>query len=124
MILHLDTSVLVEAFAGSRPGFNRLVDLIAQNHRLAMSSVALYEWLRGPRTPAELEVQQALMPIEAAYPFAPAEAALAATLYTTVRRPRGRDLDLAIAACAIAHDAALWTTNRKDFEDVPGLRLL
>ena len=31
---------------------------------------------------------------------------------------------LAIAACAIEHDAVLWTANTKDFDDIPGLRLL
>jgi predicted nucleic acid-binding protein len=41
-----------------------------------------------------------------------------------VRRPRGRDLDLAIAACAIEHDAVLWTASTRDFDDIPGLRLL
>ena len=31
---------------------------------------------------------------------------------------------LAIAATAIAQNAALWTLNRADFADIPGLRLL
>jgi predicted nucleic acid-binding protein len=30
---------------------------------------------------------------------------------------------LAIAACAIAHDAVLWTLNRSDFADMPDLKL-
>ena len=33
------------------------------------------------------------------------------------------DVDLAIAACAIEWGAALWTLNRSDFDDVPGLTL-
>jgi predicted nucleic acid-binding protein len=41
-----------------------------------------------------------------------------------VRRPRGREIDLAIAATAIVHDAALWTLNPRDFADVPRLRLI
>jgi predicted nucleic acid-binding protein len=32
-------------------------------------------------------------------------------------------MDLAIAACAIAREAELWTLNPADFEDIPGLRL-
>ena len=38
--------------------------------------------------------------------------------------PRGRDLDLAVAACALAHEAALRALNPGDFSDVPGLKLL
>ena len=51
--------------------------------------------------------QEALYPKEAVLPFGPQEAAVAARLYRAVRRPRGRELDLAIAACAIARDADL-----------------
>ena len=57
-------------------------------------------------------------------PFGPAEAALAAELYRQVPRPRGRELDLAIAASAILQDAALWTLNPRDFADLPRLRLV
>jgi len=37
---------------------------------------------------------------------------------------RERKLDLAIAATAILHDAALWTLNPRDFADIPRLRLV
>jgi predicted nucleic acid-binding protein len=40
-----------------------------------------------------------------------------------VARPRGREIDLAIAACALAVDARLWTLTPRDFRDVPGLQL-
>jgi predicted nucleic acid-binding protein len=48
---------------------------------------------------------------------------LAARLYASVSRPRGRETDLLIAACAIVSEAALWTLNEADFEDIPGLRV-
>jgi predicted nucleic acid-binding protein len=54
----------------------------------------------------------------------PAEALLAAEIYTTINRPRGREIDIAIAACAIAHGAQLWTVNKVDSKDIPGLKLL
>jgi predicted nucleic acid-binding protein len=122
--VHLDTSALVGAFAGSRPEIARLTGLLSDGHRLSLSTVALYEWLRGPRTAAELDIQTGLVPSESVCTFGTEEAALAARLYQSVRRPRGRDLDLAIAACALAHNAVLWTLNRKDFDDIPGLELI
>jgi predicted nucleic acid-binding protein len=82
-----------------------------------------YEWLRGPRLPQELALADRLFPRESAIVFGPAEAALSARLYRSVRRPRGREIDLAIAACAIVRNAELWTMNPNDFRDVPGLRL-
>jgi len=81
----------------------------------------LYEWLRSPRLPQELGAQEALWPSDSAIPFGFAEAALSANKST--RRPRGREIDLAIAACAISRQAELWTLNTSDFVDLPGLRL-
>lgn len=124
MIVHLDTSALVDAVAGERRGYQRLAALVQADHRLAISTIALYEWLRGPRTARELVSQAELLPPDAVVAFGQESAERAATLYRAVRRPRGRALDLAIAACAIAHDAVLWTANRRDFDDIPGLRLL
>ena len=124
MIVHLDTSALIDAVAGERRAYDRLAELILGGHRLAVSTIAIYEWLRGPRTERELRSQADLLPSDAMVLFGPDESAVAARLYRSVRRPRGRDLDLAIAACALVHGAALWTANRKDFDDIPGLELI
>ena len=48
----------------------------------------------------------------------------AARLYKQVARARGRDIDLAVAASAIASGAAIWTLNPADFRDIPDLRLI
>lgn len=96
---------------------------IADGNRIVLPTLVLYEWLRGPRVPEELAVQEAVAPAGDAIPFGPEEARIAADLYKQVKRSRGRELDLAIAACAIAWNGALWTLNAEDFEDVPGLRL-
>jgi len=88
------------------------------------SAIVLYEWRRGPRRPEELRAQQGLFPDNQVALFGAPEAELAAALYTNVRRARGREIDLAIAAGAIINDAALWTPNPGDFEDVPGWRLV
>ena len=58
-----------------------------------------------------------------ALPFGPAEAARAAHLYVSLPRGRGREIDLAIAACALTLGARLWTLNPRDFRDLPGLEL-
>jgi len=43
--------------------------------------------------------------------------------YVRVPRARGREIDLAIAACAIARGASIWTLNRAAFDDIPDLSL-
>ena len=121
MIVHLDTSVLLSAIGG--PAAPALRRAIAGRHRLQVAAPVLYEWLRGPRTEAELEFQEGLFPSAEAIPFAASEAHQAAILYSSVKRARGREIDLAIAACAIVHGAALWTDNPGDFSDLPDLRL-
>jgi predicted nucleic acid-binding protein len=120
----IDTSALVDALTGPRRSLDALERLFAEGHRLAISSIVLYEWLRGPRTRTELAVQEDLFPPESAAMFGSDEAALAARLYKTVPRARGREIDLAIAACALTSNAQLWTLHPADFRDVPGLRVL
>lgn len=108
---------------GPRKSAAALRSAIEKGERILLPSLVLYEWLRGPRLPAEIAAQEALFPGDAALPFGTAEAALAAQLYGMVRRGRGREIDLAITACAILRDAALWTLNTADFKDVPRLKL-
>jgi predicted nucleic acid-binding protein len=123
-LIFLDTSVLVESFTGSQPLLNSFRAMIQQNERLALSSIVLYEWLRGPRFAEELEVQEAAFPSESVVAFHPEDAAIAARIYRSLQRPRGRKVDIMIAACAIRHDAELWTLNVADFKDIPGLRMI
>jgi predicted nucleic acid-binding protein len=122
-MIHLDTSVLVEAFSGRTSTAVGLHRAIEAGERVTVSAVALYEWLRGPRRPDELTLRTVVVPDEMIVPFAHAEAALAADLYRSLPRPRARAADLAIAACALTHSAALWTLDPDDFRDVPGLTL-
>jgi predicted nucleic acid-binding protein len=65
----------------------------------------------------------ALFSAATALPLGPSEATRAAQLYLRLARPRGREVDLAIAACALALGAPLWTLNPRDFRDLPGLEL-
>jgi predicted nucleic acid-binding protein len=124
MTVHVDTSALVDALTGPRRSLDALIVLANQGHRPVISTIVLYEWLRGPRTKAELAAQESLFPSERAVAFGPAEATAAARLYKAVRRARGREIDLAVAACAVAAGATLWTLNAGDFSDIPDLRLV
>ena len=115
--------MLIDALSGPKRSARRLRGAIERGERVGLASVVLYEWLRGPRLPEELAAQEALFPRESAVAFGFEEAALAADLYRALGRPRGREIDLAVAACALTHGAALWTLNVRDFRDVANLAL-
>jgi predicted nucleic acid-binding protein len=122
-VILLDTSVLIDCLTGQRrslPGLRRVFD---EGQRVGICTVVLYEWLRGPRSSEELATQEFLFPSSAALPYEPEDAKLSAKIYRSVKRARGREADLVIAACAIRWEAELWTLNVADFSDVPGLRL-
>jgi predicted nucleic acid-binding protein len=122
-MIHLDTSALIASLTGPRSHAAVLRRLVSDGERLGVSALVLYEWRRGPRTQHELRDQEALVPGAAAIAFGSTEAALAADLYRRLKRPRQREIDIAIAACAIAWNAAFWTLNPQDFTDIPGLEL-
>ena len=123
-MIHLDTSVLIDVFTGERLLAPRLRQLLEGGERIAFNPLVLFEWLRGPRIPEQIGAQEALVPSVDAVPFGSAEAFRAAAIYRNVRRPRGREIDIVIAACAIVHEAQLWTANPADFKDIPDLKLL
>jgi|SRR5688572_2737273 len=123
-MIHLDTSVVIDALTGPKRSGPRLRQLILDGERIFLSSLVLFEWRRGPRTPQEIADQEALFPTADSVLFGPDEALTAADTYLKIRRPRGRELDIAIAACAIVDNAALWTLNPSDFKDIPNLKLL
>ncbi len=123
-MIFLDTSLLIGSLTGHKLSGPALLAAFDRGERILLSTITLCEWLRGPRTHAELTLVQNLFPAAAVVPFTAAEAAIAARLYRSLPRARGREIDLMIAACAIRHDVELWTLNVADFKDIPGLRLL
>ena len=124
MIVHIDTSALLDALTGPRRSLPRLTAIVADGHRIAISAPVFYEWRRGPRHRSELTAQAHLLPVEGIVAFGVVEATVASELYQKVPRPRGSEIDLAIAACALCQGAGLWTLNPDDFRDVPGLALI
>jgi predicted nucleic acid-binding protein len=123
-VIHLDTSAMIAALGGTETAAARLRQIIAGGSRIAVSSLVLYEWLRGPRRASEIRAQDPLLPMDEVFPFGPREALIAARLYKELRRPRGREVDLAIAACALSANASIWTLNPDDFRDIRGLTLI
>jgi predicted nucleic acid-binding protein len=122
-VIVLDTSVVIDSLTGPKRSSPALRAMIERGERILLPSLVLYEWLRGPRLPSEIAAQEALFPSDNAVAFGPREAALSAQLYRGLRRARGREIDLAIAAVAILRDASLWTLNTADFTGIPNLRL-
>jgi predicted nucleic acid-binding protein len=104
--------------------WSRLVASIDERgDRLVVSSIVLFEWLRGPRTPEQVAITDAFFPDHSVVTFDASAARIAARLFVGLQRARARQADIAIAACAIEQDAALWTLNQADFADIPGLQL-
>ncbi len=123
MILHLDTSILIDTLTVPAPTPDPMAQQIRAGHLLLISTLVLFEWLRGPRTDAERALRLTLFPDRHVVVFGLDEATRAAALYGNLRRARRREVDIAIAACAIEHGASLWTFNPQDFDDIPGLTL-
>ena len=122
-MVHLDTSVLIDSLTGPRRSSSKLRGLLGGPEPVGISSIVLFEWLRGPRSDKEIEAQEALFPSADAVPFGFLEASIARQLYRNLRRSRGREADVAIAACALSNNASLWTLNEEDFSDIPNLIL-
>jgi predicted nucleic acid-binding protein len=122
-VILLDTSVLVAALTGARELAPALRQVITSGERLGISSIVLYEWLRGPRSESEIAAQEQLVPTETAWPFGTTEALVAVSVYRRLARSRQREVDIAIAAAAMARGAQLWTVNIRDFSDIPDLTL-
>jgi predicted nucleic acid-binding protein len=120
----MDTSVLIDAMTGPKRSLPQLRRLIQDGERILLTTIVLFEWRRGPRQTQEVSDQETLFPADEALPFGTAEALLAADLYRQLKRSRGREIDIAIASCALIHGATLWTLNTADFKDIPNLRLL
>lgn len=118
---HLDTSLLVDAFTGERRSAPMLAAWLAGGNRIGISSLVLYEFFRGPRTAGEKKDVEELLTTSEVIDFRRNEAERAADIYRALKQPRHREIDIAIAACALVREASIWTLNPRDFRDIPDL---
>jgi predicted nucleic acid-binding protein len=121
-MIHLDTSALVASLCGTRSAAPVLRGFIADGIRLGISTLVLYEWLRGPRVAQELAAQELLFRGRMRWVSASPGGARRGSLSPPFHAP-GPVPSTSIAACAISNGAAFWTTNPRDFADIPGLTL-
>ena len=121
---HVDTSLLIDALTGARRSGPALQRWLADGNRLEISTLVVYEYLRGPRTTEQREFFEHMLSAAPMIPFGIEEAGIAAHIYRGVNRARGREIDLGIAACALMRGATLWTLNPRDFSDIPGLNVV
>lgn len=120
--VHLDSSFLIVSLT-SRAELGKLQRLAESARPIQMSSVAWYEFARGPRTPSQLAVARTFLLNDGIVPFDEMLAEAAATLFRSLGSPRRRSADIAIAVTALAVGATLATLNPGDFQDIPGLEL-
>ena len=88
-----------------------------------MSSLAWYEFSRGPRTPEQLAVARSFLSDVGVLPLTEEIAVRAADVFRSLGSPRNRTGDIVIGVTALLAGATLLTRNRRDFAAIPGLRL-
>ena len=101
----------------------RLWELTSQGAYIELSSIAWYEFSRGPRTPQQLAVARSFFRADGIVSFGEDLAQRAAEVFRSLGSPRRRAADIAIGVTAVVRSATLLTRNARDFEGIPGLRL-
>ena len=120
---HLDTDFLVYALSERGPERIRLSELASSLSQIHMSSLAWYEFSRGPRTPEQLAVARSFLSDVGVLPLTEEIAVRAADVFRSLGSPRNRTGDIVIGVTALLAGATLLTRNRRDFAAIPGLRL-
>ena len=121
MAFHVDTDFLIYALQATGRERTRLLEAAESNQALCISSVAWYEFSRGPRTPEQLATARALFAEDGVIPFSESLAASAADVFRRLGSPRRRAGDIAIGVTAASSEATLLTRNARDFAGIPGL---
>lgn len=126
-LICLDTNVLIAHKRAKTADKDKtlLYCLTAQNYRFAVSSITVYELLRGDNQDEDRYWKMMFVNMKVlAFDFACAEQA--ARIYQDLKQ-RGQLIeaeDLLIGATALHHQLKLATGNRRHFERIAGLVLL
>ncbi len=123
MRFHVDTDFLVWALSTPGSERNRLNELAESEAEIEISSVAWYEFSRGPRTPEQLAVARSFFLEDGIIPFSEETASVAAELFRRLGSPRRRAADIAIGTTALFMGATLLTRNASDFAGIPQLKI-
>jgi len=112
-MIHLDTSFLIQAMVAGSAAEAKMQTWLAGGEDVAISSIALSEFLCGPITAEEAGLIEAIL--ASPEPFLATDASKAAELFNATGR-RSRSLaDCQIAAVALRCAASVATTNVTDF---------
>ncbi len=120
---HLDTDFLIYATSVRGAERRRFLEIVKSVAELEISSIAWYEFCRGPRTPEQIAVARHLFGAEGIIAFTDALAELAGEQFRKLGSPRRRAADVAIGVVAVSRDATLVTRNARDFAGIQSLKL-
>lgn len=109
----------------SEPGPERtsLLELSQALVQIQMSSLAWYEFCRGPRTPQQLAVGRSFLTSDGIVPLTEEIACCAGEVFRRLGSPRGRAGDIVVGVTASLAGAILLTENPRDFAGIPDLKL-
>ena len=119
----LDTCILFDFLTGKGKADIGKVEQYLLEAKAAVSSVTVFELLRGVESRKHLEQRKELIGLCTVLDLTPQISERAAGIYTALKR--GGDLihmeDILIAATALHWRYSLMTSNIKDFSRIPGL---
>jgi predicted nucleic acid-binding protein len=120
---HLDTDFLIYATSVRGAERRRFLEIVKSAAELEISSIAWYEFCRGPRTPEQIAVARDLFGAEGIIAFTDTLAELAAEQFRKLGSPRRRAADVAIGVVAVSRDATLVARNARDFAGIESLEV-
>ena len=123
MRFHLDTDFIVFALSTSGPERERLLQVAESDAEIQISSVAWYEFVRGPRTPDQVSVARSFFFEDGVIPFSEDLATISGEVFRRLGSPRKKAADVAIGVTAALMGAVLLTRNARDFAGIPNLQV-
>lgn len=108
---HFDIWAPVGALTGRPTAAPALRRLIVDGNRLLWPRSCSTNGAADPARPTRSPDHEAFVPAASPVAFGTREAAIAADLCARMPRARRREINIAIAACAIVHGAASWSLN-------------